>query len=192
MRVMKSICLITIILLMVLAAMACTTQSAVPESNGVMVEQPVEIVEETIIEEAPTPVPEVKIEETEKALSETEIKEAETDIAELIDKLNKIIASNDFDTWKENLSDDYISYYSDPEVLSEKSKSPLLVKYKIVLRTLEDYFNFVVVGSRQNIQLDEIKPLDRDRIKAYMFINNKSVIIYELIRINDEWKIGKF
>ncbi|MCK5674501.1 MAG: hypothetical protein KAH95_14065 [Spirochaetales bacterium] len=148
-----------------------------------------EIVQETTV--VPEKV-EVVVEEPSKTLNETEIKEAEIDISELIQKLNRIITSKDFNSWKNHLSEDYINYYSDPAVLKEKTQSPLLTKYKIVLRSLEDYFNYVVVGSRQNVKLDEIKVLDRDHIKAYMFINNKAVIIYELIRIDNIWKIGKF
>jgi hypothetical protein len=147
------------------------------------------IKEEVVIDEIPVQTDEVILPLT---LNDTEIKEAETDIADLIDKLNTIITSKDYEGWKKYLSEDYISYYSNQDILKEKSNSPLLSKYKIVLRSLEDYFNYVVVGSRQNVQLDEIKALDRNRIKAYMFINNSPVIIYELIRIDDNWKIGKF
>lgn len=162
---------------------SCTTQAAVEQKNI----QPQEITVEAEL------VPlEVIVEESSNSLNDSEIKEAETDISELIEELNNIITSKNFLSWKQYLSEDYITYYSDPVILKEKSQSPLLTKYKIVLRSLEDYFNFVVVGSRQNVKLDEIKALDRDHIKAYMFINNKAVIIYELVRIDDNWKIGKF
>jgi len=165
---------------------SCTTLP--PEEKTI--EPSKEIVQEVVI---PIENKSEKIEEKpSNTLSETEMETVETDISELIEKLNGIIKSKDFIAWKQYLSQDYINYYSDPEVLKEKSQSPLLTKYKIVLRSLEDYFNFVVVGSRQNVKLDEIKALDRDRIKAYMFINNTSVIIYELIRIDNTWKIGKF
>ena len=161
--------------------------------------EPVEqdIIEPQLVEqgnnvEAEIVTPEKVVEELSSKLNEKEIKKAEIDISILIEELNAIIASKNFEAWKKHLSVDYINYYSNPDILKEKSQSPLLTKYKIVLRSLEDYFNYVVVGSRKNIKLDEIKALDRDRIKAYMFINNKAVIIYELIRIDDNWKIGKF
>ena len=164
---------------------SCATQTVpVEEPASVIKEKPLIEAEKTTVEK----IEDISID----TLNENEIKEAETDIAALISKLNGIIASKDFESWKTYLSDDYIAYYSDPKILTEKSQSPLLIKYKIVLRSLEDYFNYVVVGSRQNVKLDEIKALDRDRIKAYMFINNNAVIIYELIRIDDKWKIGKF
>lgn len=167
---------------------SCTTQAPLIEdelSHEEIVTQPSQ-------EEQEVEPEEVILETSSKTLEGEELKEAETDIAELIEKLNKIISSKDFNSWKEYLSNDYVMYYSDPEVLKERSKSSLLIKNKIVLRSIEDYFNYVVVGSRQNVKLDEIKVLDRDRIKAYMFINNTPVIIYELIRIENTWKIGKF
>ncbi len=164
---------------------SCATQETVEQE---------EIPQEVTVDESSEPEekPEDVIEKPSNTLNETEIKEAEIDISELIQVLNSIITSKDFESWKDYLSDNYIEYYSNPEVLNEKSQSPLLTKYKIVLRSLEDYFNYVVVGSRQNVKLDEIKAIDRDHIKAYMFINNKAVIIYELIRIDNNWKIGKF
>jgi hypothetical protein len=163
--------------------------------NSIPPEEEITLPSEEITQEfeiIPEKEPEKIDEEPSKTLSKIEIQTAETDISELIEKLNGIIKSNNFQNWKQYLSKDYIDYYSDPEVLNEKSQSPLLTKYKIVLRSLEDYFNYVVVGSRQNVKLDEIKALDRNRIKAYMFINNTSVIIYELVKIDNTWKIGKF
>lgn len=182
---MKNIYLYLTVAIILSGLLSCATQESVKKE-----ETPEKIlVQESIV---PDKKPEEVIEEPSNTLNETEIKEAEINISELIQELNGIITSKDFESWKNYLSDDYIEYYSNPEVLNEKSQSPLLTKYKIVLRSLEDYFNYVVVGSRQNVKLDEIKVLDRDRIKAYMFINNKAVIIYELIRIDNNWKIGKF
>ncbi len=182
---MKNIFLLNTVILSVFL-FSCATQEPVKEVSPPVKEPTVEIQNkqvnsEKIVEKTPP-----------QALNDIELKKAETDIAVLIEKLNKIIASKKYENWKLNLSDDYIKYYSDPEVLKDKSQSPLLVKYGIVLRSLEDYFNYVVVGSRQNVKLDEIKVIDRDRIKAYMYVKGTPVIIYELVRIDNEWKIGKF
>ena len=189
---MRNIYIYTVFILAVLASIvSCATQPPLIEDEITK--------NENIQEVLPSP-PEEHAAETEEVIAETpaksldkeELEKVETDIAALIEELNTIIASEDFTVWKNHLSSKYVLYYSDPEVLKEQSMSPLLKKYKIVLRTIEDYFNYVVVGSRQNVKLDEIKVVDRDRIKAYMFINNTPVIIYELVRIDDTWKIGKF
>ncbi len=182
---MKNIILLNIVILTVFLFSCISREPVIKENTPV---------KET--EAVTTAPPKKTVDSTEQsppeALNDVEIKKAETDIAALIEKLNKIIAAKDYESWKMNLSDNYIQYYSDPEILKEKTQSPLLVKYNIVLRSLEDYFNYVVVGSRQNIKLDEIKVLDRNKIKAYMFIKGTPVIIYELVRIDNVWKIGKF
>jgi len=189
---MRNIYIYTVFILAVLASIvSCATQPPVIEDESTKNENIQEVLPASPEERAAEPeevIPETPV----ISLDKEELEKAETDIAALIEELNTIIASKDFTGWKKQLSSKYILYYSDPEVLKEQSMSPLLKKYKIVLRTIEDYFNFVVVGSRQNVKLDEIKVLDRDRIKAYMFINNTPVIIYELVRIDDTWKIGKF
>jgi len=185
---MRNIYIILTIGIILISFFSCATQKPVKQDIIIQEEEPTEVEEVAVPQETTASV----VEESTNLLNESEIKEAETDIAALISQLNSIIASKNFLEWKTHLSDDYIRYYSDPKILKEKSESPLLIKYKIVLRTLEDYFNYVVVGSRQNVKLDEIKVLDRNRIKAYMYINNNAVIIYELIRIDNNWKIGKF
>ena len=172
------------------SAVSCSTQvpaetETIPEEK-VVTETAQQIKEETEAADKEIPEP------SSQSLDAEELKEAEVDISSLIEELNDLIAAKNFSSWVEYLSADYIQYYSNPDVLKEQSNSPLLVKNKIVLRTLEDYFNFIVVGSRQNVRLDEIKAIDRDRINAYMIISGTSWIIYELIRIDNVWKIGKF
>ncbi len=188
---MRSINIYTIIFITVLLSIfSCATQVPLIENEVTM---------DGSAQEAAISVPdeqEAQAEEVVEIPSVTmdneEFQKAETDISKLIADLNAIIASKNFTDWEKHLSNDYIIYYSDPDVLKEKSESPLLKKYNVVLRTIEDYFNFVVVGSRQNVKLDEIKVIDKDRIKAYTYINSTPVIIYELIRIDNTWKIGKF
>jgi len=119
-------------------------------------------------------------------------KKTKVDIAQLIHTLNKIIEKRDYTTWLTYLSKNYFAYYSDPKILQKQSESPLMKKYNITLRSLKDYFNYVVVGSRKNVRLDEIKALDPEHIKAYMIINNSPVIIYELVKIDNQWKIAHF
>ena len=179
------------IVLFLLFTLSCASQAQVVEDASVKNENTEEVLPAPPVEEK-LQVEEKPLETPAEILDTEELKKAETDIAALIGELNNIITSKDFIAWQNYLSADYVRYYSDPEVLKERSMSPLLTKYKIVLRTIEDYFNFVVVGSRQNVKLDEVKVVDRDRIKAYMYVNNTPVIIYELIRIDDTWKIGKF
>ncbi|MDX9802368.1 MAG: hypothetical protein RBT69_13640, partial [Spirochaetia bacterium] len=108
----------------------------------------------------------------------------------LIDTLNSIIRSSKFDEWKKYLTKDYIDYYSSQENLKAYNETPILKKHNIVLRSLKDYFNYVVVPSRSDVQLDDISFLDDNNIKAYMQIDGEPVVLYTLINIQGNWKIG--
>jgi len=123
-------------------------------------------------------------------VSEDLYKKTFSDIEALINTLNRIISDTNFDEWKKYLTKEYIEYYSSQENLKNFSETPILKKYKIVLRSLKDYFTYVVVPSRADVQLDDISFLDDNNIKAYMKIDGEPVVLYTLINIQGNWKIG--
>jgi hypothetical protein len=112
------------------------------------------------------------------------------EIGDLITRLNKIIATTNYADWKKHLSQSYVKQFSDPAVLKEYSETPILKENKIVLKSLYDYFMWVVVPSRSNVRLDEIVFLDENRVIAYMIIENKKTILYQLEKIDGKWKIS--
>jgi len=112
------------------------------------------------------------------------------DIELFIDNLNKIILSQDYNTWLSFLTDEYKARYNDPVVLNQISEEPKLKRYNIRLRNLRDYFNYVVVSSRQNVRLDDIVFVDVTHIKALTIIDGVPYLLYLLENINGEWKIG--
>ena len=112
------------------------------------------------------------------------------DIEGLIKELNTIIRNMEYETWLSYLSESYIELYSDPQRLSDLSEQPLLRKYNIVLSNLKDYFQYVVVPSRSNARLDEIIFEDEQHVKAIMFIQEQRTILYQLVYIDNRWKIG--
>ncbi|MCL2481106.1 MAG: hypothetical protein FWF38_05300 [Spirochaetaceae bacterium] len=116
-----------------------------------------------------------------------------SDINDFILKLNKIISDLKFEEWKKHLTQDYIDYYSNTSNLNKISENPTLKKYKIVLRSLKDYFTYVVVPSRSEASLDSISFIDDNNVKAYTIIEGDPdpVILYNLVRINNNWKIEK-
>lgn len=178
---------ILIIILIFFSSCRTTTPSDITNRKPVEKEEkPIVPVPEKILKK-----PQV-IEKKSFTMDSNTYKKTKEDIAQLINTLNKIIEKRDYTTWLTYLSKNYFAYYSDPEILHKQSESPLLKKYNITLRSLKDYFNYVVVGSRKNVRLDEIKALDPNHIKAYMFINNSPVIIYELVKIDNKWKIAHF
>lgn len=112
------------------------------------------------------------------------------DIKDVIAELNAVIQSEDYDKWLSFVTPEYIRHFSDPEVLKKASNQPLLRKYNIRLRSLRDYFTYVVVPSRSNARLDEIVFQDETHVKAIMMIDGQRTILYQLEKKGEEWKIG--
>ena len=113
-----------------------------------------------------------------------------TNIEALITQLNGIILAKDYLTWTSFLTREYINTYSSQEKLYEISQQPILKKYGIRLRSLEDYFHYVVVPSRSDARLDDLIFIDDTHIQAIMLINDKRSILYSLEKIDNQWKIG--
>lgn len=113
------------------------------------------------------------------------------DVKDLVNSLNAIIRRRDFDAWRALLTDEYLRHYSDPQTLAELSQQPALRRYNIVLRSLRDYFTYVVYPSRQNDRVDDIEFIDERRIVAFT-INAKEerLVLYNLEKIGDTWKIA--
>lgn len=144
-------------------------------------------------EPQPEPVPQVEEEaeasEEEFQVSDDAYKKAFDDTETIIRKLNEIIKKKDYSSWLSYLTEGYKNKYSDQALLRELSKQPTLQKYNITLKTLRDYFFYVVSPSRANAKLDQISFIDENHLKAIMKIDSNSVILYLLEKRGDEWKI---
>ena len=130
-----------------------------------------------------------KNEENDYQLSEEEKEQTKKDLNKLVEKLNSIIARKDYQKWLQYLTEEYKQHYSSEETLAEISNSPVLAKHDVILRSLKDYFNYVVVASRKEIRIDEIKAVGEDTVKAYMDLNDNLVIVYTLKKVDGQWKI---
>lgn len=124
-------------------------------------------------------------------MDKEEYESTKKDLSDLVQELNKIISQQNYESWLNYLTDEYIDYYSDPKVLQEYSNSPTLSKYNIKLRTLKDYFNYVVVASRRDVRIDDISAISEDKVKAYMIVKDEPIVVYTLERIDDRWKITR-
>lgn len=131
--------------------------------------------------------------ETEEFVISNEMYETTfNEVEAIIEELNEIIADRDFEQWKAYLTDDYLEFHSDPAVLRERSESPVLSRNNIELNSLEDYFTWVVVPSRANARLDDLDFIGTDKVEAIMRVRDQGVILYQLKRVNDRWKIDVF
>jgi hypothetical protein len=112
------------------------------------------------------------------------------EIEGVIAELNAIIQARDFVRWEQRLTAAYRERTSSPEYLAEVSRSAALKKNGVILRSLVDYFNQVVVPSRSSVKLDQLSFVDATHVKAITVIQGESYILYWLVREGDRWNIG--
>lgn len=172
------------------------TSSANDDPPGQVETEPDQTEEQTPIEEPvedPEPAPDEEPEEfTQEDVTEELYDQTFTEVEETIAELNEIISNGDFSRWQTYLTDDYRRTYSDSRVLEESSQSAILRRNNITLRTLEDYFRFVVVPSRANVRLDEIVFVDAVTVEAIMEVEGEKYLLYNLTKAGDRWKIDTF
>ena len=107
-----------------------------------------------------------------------------------IASLTKIIAAREYDQWVGYLTAEYVATIGSPKYLAAVSESAVLKKNGIVLKSLKDYFDDVVVRSRSQAKLDEISFVDKTHVKAISVVNGTPVILYWLVWEGGVWKVG--
>jgi len=116
-----------------------------------------------------------------------------------IENLNIVIRNKNYSKWRDALSKERLNEISSAEFLADVSKTNSMRRRGIVLKTVYDYFLYVVVPSRADSQVDKIDILDNNRVIAlYMYTRktgNKNetetvpLLVYELARTGDSWTI---
>ena len=170
------------------------------EEPPVKVEEPPAKVEEPPMKPEPVkePVVEVKpepVEEKNTVIAEFEgvtitketYDQTKTEMEKIVEKLNRITATNDYAQWTTFLSEEYKQQYSQPLTLRKVSEA-LPVK-GIKLKSLRDYFMFVFVPSRQNVRVDDIRFVSPTRVDVIMKQANVLLLVYGLENINGSWKL---
>ena len=177
---------------------ACTCNN-----NGsieVIEEESVAAAETTTIESTPDKAPEAVVKEEEKVIEDEPIKESETeeeefivteelynktfdDIEAIINELNEVIQNKEYEKWLKYLTEEYIEETSKSEYLGKWFKDP-------DRRTLKYFFTEVVVPTRSKVKLDEIEFLDDNSVYAYIIHKGEKYLLYYLVKMEEEWKIG--
>lgn len=112
------------------------------------------------------------------------------EVQDVIADLTSLIAAENYDGWRAYLTTDYIARTSSPEYLEKASRSGVLQKSGIVLRSLRDYFENVVVRSRVQATLTDINFVDKTHVKALTVVDGRPVILYYLVQEDGRWKVG--
>jgi hypothetical protein len=112
------------------------------------------------------------------------------DVQQLINELNDIIRSKNYQAWVSYLGEDYFEEINSPIFLKRTSESSFLKSKKIVLSNARDYFIHVVVPSRANSRVDDIEFVDTKRVKAFMLTSQgQRLRLYDLEDFGEGWKI---
>ena len=180
----SKICQLSLTLVgLTLLLFGCTSAPPPVPDPPVVVESP-----EPVVETVPEPV-----QPDEFVVTEEIYKQTFEDVKAFILNLNAIIKAEDFASWKSYLTSEYADYYSDTQVLkgiSDELKKKY--RYDLRLRTLKDYFTYIVVGSRQEAELNEIEFIDENHILAYSIVNDTPAILYYLAFEDEGWKIARW
>ncbi len=168
---------------------SCASDVTAPEPEPVA-----PVVEEAAPEPEPEPevdpiVEEVPVTDENYVVSQEFYEQTFEEIEALILELNKVISKKQFDKWLAYLSTDYIRTFNSGEVLNVINEYPQLKDNGIVLKDLRDYFDWVVVPSRSRAVLGEIVFVGETQVIAYSSFEGKRAKLYELEKIDDNWKI---
>ena len=95
--------------------------------------------------------------------------------------------NEDYSRWITYIDQDSINYWSQSTVL-QKAASRLPVK-GLKLSSLRDYFYNIFIPSRKGKDVDEIRYLTTDTVKAVHVNGDTDVVYYTLYKIDGVWKI---
>ncbi len=181
---------IKLIILIIFLIYSCNTKKNIVSENGniesqeenaVLELQETELSDENIVQEELIP--------EEFVITEEIYEETFKDINNVINELNSIIQSENYDSWLNYLTEYYIIETSKPSYLEKWENDKNLQASGIIIQSLKDYFDYLVVPRRSKAQLDTIEFIDENRVYAYTIINGVQYLLYNLVRKENEWKV---
>jgi len=188
---------ILIVIFIVSCGSTDTPAPVVPATVPAPVQTPVTVEQENITQN--DPIVGVEVENVEEEFNPYTVTQeyydsTKDEVQHFIEDLNKIIRDGNYNLWRAALSDEYFMEISSQENLQLVSDQPAMRTRRIVLRTAEDYFLYVVVPSRANSRVDDIEFISRDRVKAYTVNITRTgeeqrLRLYDLEKIGNTWKI---
>jgi hypothetical protein len=135
------------------------------------------------------------------SLAEESYEQVFNEVKDFIENLNMVIQSKNYNKWRDALSTERLNEISSAEFLANASKTNSMRRRGIVLKTVYDYFLYVVVPSRADSQVDKIDILDNNRVRALYMNTRKTggkneestetipLLVYELAKTGDSWTI---
>ena len=127
-------------------------------------------------------------------LEEINSDELDSKICGLFETIEEKILAGDFLGWYNSLSSNYRNFIENPdELLKMSKKSGYLKRKKIILRTAEDYFTYIVIPSREGIALKYVnfQQIDEKNIKVNCMLDGNANFVYDFVYENNSWKLDK-
>jgi len=134
-----------------------------------------------------------------RRISQAHYTSTRDEVQQFIENLNTIIRNRNYQAWRACLSQDYFEEISSQENLRRISAQPAMRSRQIVLRTAEDYFIHVVVPSRNNpempdLRVDDVEFISMNRVKAFTITRNRAgeevrLLMYDLEKVGNSWII---
>jgi hypothetical protein len=171
----------------VVAVVVCFVACGTPPAETVS-----PVAAEPVPEPEPAPVPAViQAEDPSVEITQEEYDKTFAEVEGVINELNTTIKAKNMRKWEEYLTPKFRGFILSRQNLAELNEMPLLKRNNITITSLKDYFDHVVAPSRANVRLDNLKFTDQNRVQAFMKLNNEeNVLIYQLEKINNNWKIS--
>lgn len=113
--------------------------------------------------------------------------EDKTEIMKIISELASIMTDGDYNSWIKYIDSESVKYWSNPQNLGKASK--MLPVKGLRMNNLHDYFTYVFVPSRKGRQVDEIRYISKESVKAVQVSGSTDIVYYYFTKINGTWLV---
>jgi hypothetical protein len=193
---MERVKLSLVLLLPLVMAVSCGTEPTVDNTPppGEIDTVPEDIVPSDIVLEDIIPPPDEDTAFDPSSISQELFNSTKIEVQRFIEEVNQVIRNKNYTAWKAELSPSFFARISSGEFLQQISDADAMKNRGIVLKSAEDYFNYVVVPSRVNSRVDDIEFISQNRVKAYTVITNREgqtqrLRLYDLEYFGNLWRI---
>ncbi len=122
-------------------------------------------------------------------ISKEEFTDDKAAILAIIDNLSEIMEEQNFEEWKNYITQESLNYYSSPANIKRAQQK--LPDKTIVLYRLDDYFKYVFIPSRKRSKVEEIRYISKTEVKAVEVKDDNTIVVYySFIKQNGKWLIS--
>ncbi len=113
--------------------------------------------------------------------------EDKTEIMKIIGELASIMSDGDYNSWIKYIDSESVKYWSNSQNLGRASK--MLPVKGLRMNNLRDYFTYVFVPSRKGRQVDEIRYISKESVKAVQVSGSTDIVYYYFTKVAGSWLV---